>query len=61
MFRKGGEHKWPLYRGVEDKKLPQCSIDYDTCFTDGGKALKSASEVFKNIAFRQTQCGDCST
>ena len=54
---------WPRYtHAVDEKDLRQCSLDYDTCFTDGEhKQFTSASEVFKNIAFRQPRCGDCST
>jgi hypothetical protein len=56
-------NRWPRYTSdVSETDMPQCSIDYKTCFTDGnGNLLNSASEVFKHIAFRQVQCGDCGT
>lgn len=54
------QNEWAVYHAVDEENLPRCSIDYGMCFTDDGKLLKSASEVFKHIAFERPQCGDCS-
>ncbi|EKM49625.1 uncharacterized protein PHACADRAFT_214165 [Phanerochaete carnosa HHB-10118-sp] len=56
-------NKWPRYtHDVDEKDLLQCSLDYDKCFVDAEhKPFTHASEVFKNIAFREAQCGDCIT
>lgn len=55
------KNKWPKYRpDALERELPSCRIDYNDCFTDGeGQPYTHASDVFKNIAFRKLQCGDC--
>lgn len=51
----------PTTRG--NHQANRCTIQLATCFTvpdpKGGTA--TASEIFKNVAFRNPQCGDCST
>ncbi|KZT11751.1 uncharacterized protein LAESUDRAFT_641601 [Laetiporus sulphureus 93-53] len=42
-------------RDVYEEELPVCRIGYDECFA----GYDSASEVFKNVAFRRPECGDC--
>ena len=59
-FQDDARNTWALYHGVDDKLLPRCAINYDVCFTDSGRLFENASDVFKNIAFKQKQCGDCS-
>lgn len=52
---------WQYLRpsSVAEEDLPECTIFYDECFTDGGAPFERASELFKHIAFRNPQCGDC--
>lgn len=57
---------WPClfdddnFRGEahEQPNWTRCTIDWNVCFPDG---MNSASEIFKNIAYREPKCGDCST
>ncbi|KIP04248.1 hypothetical protein PHLGIDRAFT_76231 [Phlebiopsis gigantea 11061_1 CR5-6] len=51
--------QWFKPSTVKEEDLPECTLVYDECFTDGGASFTHASEVFKHIAFRQPQCGDC--
>ena len=47
---------------VKEEDLPVCTLVYDECFADDtGAPFARASEVFKHIAFRKPQCGDCGT
>lgn len=56
-------NKWPRYtRAAAEADLPQCTIDYAKCFVSpAGKPFTTASELFKHVAFREPQCGDCMT
>ena len=46
---------------IAEMALPRCRLSFSQCFTvdktvgDGSKA----SEVFKQLAFREPRCGDC--
>jgi len=40
---------------IPEHRLRACRISYEQCFAGHSKA----SEVFKNLAFRELQCGDC--
>ncbi|KAG8982895.1 hypothetical protein FRB90_006471 [Tulasnella sp. 427] len=37
----------------------RCTLRLAECFTVAEGKVKTASEVFKNVAFRNPQCGDC--
>ncbi|KAI0323660.1 hypothetical protein GY45DRAFT_553660 [Cubamyces sp. BRFM 1775] len=58
-FQQKGEHGWGSY-GVDDAR-PDCVIKRDTCFNAQGRDGNppTASDVFKHIAFRRPDCGDC--
>lgn len=53
--------------GVDDKQrglhmANHCTLTQQTCFlTSSTQKTATASEVFKNVAFRVPTCGDCST
>ena len=53
-------NKWAVYYGGDEDALPKCTISFETCFTDKGNPFTSASNLFKNIAFKELECGDCS-
>ncbi|CCM03068.1 uncharacterized protein FIBRA_05188 [Fibroporia radiculosa] len=40
---------------VPEDELPTCRINYDQCFA----GFERASDVFKHIAFKDVECGDC--
>lgn len=51
-----GQQKWPAFTpDAPEDKLPSCRISFRQCFPGHSRA----SEVFKHIAFRELQCGDC--
>lgn len=62
MYITEADHSdWQWFKpgSVSEEDLPECTIFYDECFTDGGAPFERASELFKHIAFRNPQCGDC--
>jgi hypothetical protein len=56
---------WPLLHeeenfGPDPTSRPswsRCTIDWNTCFDP---EIKSASGIFKKIAFEEVECGNCS-
>lgn len=57
-----GKPSFPaLTPNIAEPALPRCRLSFSQCFTvdktagDGSKA----SEVFKQLAFREPRCGDC--
>ena len=57
-----GKPSFPaLTPDTAEMALPRCRLSFSQCFTvdktvgDGSKA----SEVFKQLAFREPRCGDC--
>ncbi|GJE97686.1 hypothetical protein PsYK624_139070 [Phanerochaete sordida] len=54
-----GDWQWFKPSSHAEDDMPACTLFYDECFTDGGAPFERASELFKHIAFRNTQCGDC--
>lgn len=54
-------HDWQYFKPskVKEDELPDCMLVYDECFTDNGAPFTHASDLFKHIAFKNHQCGDC--
>jgi hypothetical protein len=64
MYLTEADHSdWQWFKpsSIPEDKLPECTIWYDECFTDGGAQFTHASELFKHMAFKKPQCGDCGT
>ncbi|PCH40334.1 hypothetical protein WOLCODRAFT_98719 [Wolfiporia cocos MD-104 SS10] len=57
-----GQPEWPSFTTDKDEgRLPRCRVTFNECFVVESWEGDSnrASEVFKNIAFRKSKCGDC--
>ncbi|KAI0700102.1 hypothetical protein BC835DRAFT_1329341 [Cytidiella melzeri] len=55
------DREWPSFRSNEKaENLPECTVSYEQCFVDEqGSLFTRATDILKNIAFREPQCGDC--